>query len=47
MQNSGKGYSFAQNDTSADIRFEAMFPEPIPINDIEAVIICGTEVPVE
>ncbi len=47
IQNSNKGYSFAQNDTSADIQFEAMFPEPIPMNDIEAVIICGTEVPVE
>lgn len=46
MQNASKGYSFAQNDTSADIRFEAMFPQPIPTTEIEAVIICGTEVPV-
>ena len=46
MQNTSKGYSFAQNDTSADIRFEAMFPRPIQTSEIEAVIVCGMEVPV-
>ena len=40
------GCSFAEHDTSAHIRFEAMFPRPIPLDEIEALIICSREVPV-
>lgn len=41
------GCSFAQNDTSADIRIEAMFREPIPFDEMESLIICNEEVPIK
>lgn len=41
------GCSFAQNDTSADIRFEAMFQQPIPLDEIKSLVICNEEVPVQ
>lgn len=46
LENTTGGYSFSQNDTSADIRFEAMFREPIPLDEIESLIICNKEVPI-
>ncbi len=39
--------SFAKNDTAADIRFEAMFQQPIPLDEIKSLIICNEEVPIQ
>ena len=37
------GMSFSKGDPTADCHFEAMFPEPIPIESIQTLIICGSE----
>lgn len=41
-----KGLSYSQGDSTADFSCETIFPEPIPLDQIEALVICGTEVPI-
>ena len=43
LEDCAGGISFSEGDRTADCHFEAMFPEPIPLESIETLIICGTE----
>lgn len=46
LEDASGGCSFSEYDTSADFHFEAIFPAPIPLDEISALIICGEEVPI-
>lgn len=47
FENAGGGCSFAQNAPSAKIHFEAMFQEPVPLDEMESLIICNAEIPIQ
>lgn len=43
LEDCTRGISFSKGNRTADCHFEAMFPEPIPIESIQTLIICGSE----
>lgn len=46
LENATRGCSFSENSASAKISFEAMFQAPIPLDEIESLLICDGELPV-
>ncbi len=45
LEENSSGGGYTQGDKTADFRFGAMFEIPIELEDIEALILCGTEYP--
>ncbi len=44
LEDCTRGISLSEGDSTADCHFEAMFPEPIPLESIQTLIICDTEI---
>ena len=46
LNGSGR-YHHGENDKTADCSFSSMYSTPIPFEDMEALIVCGTVIPLE
>ena len=44
LEDLNTGVSFSEGDRTAEFSLEARFPLPIPLDAVEAIILCGTEI---